>query len=242
MATFKYYQVHHPLSMHDIWGKLNYNWFKKINPYFIIVYLSQGLFRFLMKLIFNFFMRVQIESKEDLKKLKGPLIIAANHASWADVFLIATVLPFNAKIFPIRYACLNKIFYFPLTLLLVWLLGSFPVEKGVGLEKSLKHPIKILRNKGVVGIFPEGRRQRITDTELSRPKRGIAYLALKTKTKILPIKIEGQIGMRFSKFFLRKYRVKIKIGQIFSLPSQRIISPESCNKPAAYVMEKIRSL
>ena len=242
MATFKYYQVHHSLSIHDIWGKLNYNWFKKINPYFIIVYLFQGLFRFLMKLILNFFMRVQIERKEDLKKIKGPLIIAANHASWTDVFLIAAALPFNTKIFPIRYACLSKIFYFPLTLPLVWLLGSFPVEKGVGLEKSLKHSIKILKDKGVVGIFPEGRRQRITDIKFSQPKRGIAYLALKTKTKILPVKIEGQVGMKFSKFFLRKYRIRIKIGKIFSLPDQRIISPESCNKPAAYVMEKIRRL
>jgi len=215
---------------------------KKINLYLIVVYLVQGLFRFLMKLIFNFFMRVQIESKEDLKKLKGPLIIAANHASWTDVFLIAAALPFDTKIFPIRYACLSKIFYFPLTLPLVWLLGSFPIKRGVGLEKSLKHSIKILKDKGVVGIFPEGRRQRITDTELSRPKRGIAYLTLKTKTKILPVKIEGQVGMKFSKFFLRKYKIKIKIGQIFSLPNQEIINPESCNKPAVYIMRKIRSL
>jgi len=215
---------------------------KKINLYLIIVYLFQGLFRFLTKLILTFFMRVQIESKEDLKKLKRPLIIAANHASWTDVFLIAAVLPFNAKIFPIRYACLNKIFYFPLTLPLVWLLGSFPIKRGVGLEKSLKYPVRILKNKGVVGIFPEGRRQRITDIKFSRPKRGIAYLALKTKTKILPVKIEGQVGMKFSKFFLRKYKIKIKIGKVFSLPSQRIITPESCNKPAVYAMEKIRCL
>jgi 1-acyl-sn-glycerol-3-phosphate acyltransferase len=215
---------------------------RKISFYFIVIYFFQGLFRFFMKLIFNFFMRVQIETKEDLKKIKGPLIIAANHASWTDVFLIATILPFSAKIFPIRYACLNKIFYFPLTLPLVWLLGSFPIKRGVGLEKSLKYPIKILENQGVIGIFPEGRRQRTTDTELSRPKRGVAYLALKTKTKILPIKIEGQLGMKFSKFFLRKYRVKIKIGQIFSLPNQEIIRPEDYNGSAAYVMEKIRSL
>jgi len=195
-----------------------------------------------MKLIFGFFMRVQVETKENLKELKRPLIIAANHASWTDVFLIATVLPFNTKIFPIRYACLNKIFYFPPTLPLVWLLGSFPIARGIGLEKSLKHPIKILENQGVVGIFPEGRRQRITDTELSKPKRGVAYLALKTKTKILPIKIEGQIGMKFSNFLLRKYKIKIKIGQVFSLPDQKITGPEDCNEPAVYVMEKIRSL
>lgn len=195
-----------------------------------------------MKLVFNFFMQVQIESKEDLKRIKRPLIIAANHASWTDVFLIATVLPFNTKIFPIRYACLNKIFYFPLTFPLVWLLGSFPIKRGVGLEKSLKYSIKILKNKGVVGIFPEGRRQRITDTEPSKPKRGAVYLALKTKTKILPIKIEGQMGMKFSRFLLRKYKIKIKIGKVFPLPDQKTINPEDCNKPAAYVMSKIRSL
>jgi 1-acyl-sn-glycerol-3-phosphate acyltransferase len=215
---------------------------KKINLYLFIVYLFQGFFRFLMKLILTFFMRVQIESKEDLRKLKGPLIIASNHGSWTDPFLIAAVFPFSAKIFPIRYACLNKIFYFPLTFPLIWVLGSFPVKRGIGLEKSLKHSIKILKNKGVVGIFPEGRRQRIADVKLSRPKRGIAYLALKTKTKILPVKIEGQVGMKFFKFFLRKYKIKIKIGKIFSLPNQEIISPEDYNKPAAYVMEKIRRL
>ena len=57
-------------------------------------------FWILTKLLLWIFLPVEIETETDLKKLKGPLIIASNHVSAADPFLIAANFPFNAKVFP----------------------------------------------------------------------------------------------------------------------------------------------
>lgn len=198
-----------------------------------------NLFWLLCKLILTFFLHLEVKNKEDLRKLKGPLIVASNHICWADPFLIGVSFPFRAKVFPIRYACWWKYFYFPFIFPFAWVFGSFPVRKGIGLERTLKTAVKILEKKGVVGIFPEGRRQR---KGASKPKRGAAFLAMETGAKILPVKIEGNTNMSFWKCLLRRYKVKIKFGKTFRLPSKKINSIEDYNKPANFIMERIREL
>lgn len=193
-----------------------------------------------MRLIFNFFLHFKIESQENLKKLKGPLIIVSNHASWIDPFLIGAVFPRDAGVFPIRYACWYRYFYFPLFTPVVWMFGAFPIRKGLGLERVLGVPIKILEKGGVVGLFPEGKMRR--GGRLRKGRRGVAYLSYKTKTPILPIKIEGNLGMNIIGFFLRRYRVKVKIGKVFSLPPKKIEKTEDLNQPSDFIMERVRAL
>ena len=187
----------------------------------------------------NFFVGFERESKENLKELEGPLIIVSNHICWMDPFIIGASFPFRSKIFPIRYACLWKYFYFPLLFPFIWAFGSFPVRKGRGLEKALSFPLKILKKGGVVGIFPRGQKEW---KGVKKPKRGAAFLALKTGTKILPIKIEAPLKMKFLKIILRKYKIKVKIGKIFILPDQKIDPPELLNDPAEYIMKKSMEL
>jgi len=193
------------------------------------------------KLFVWFFLRLEVETEADLEKLSGPLIVASNHTCWADSFMIISVFRFNAKVFPIHYAVLKKLYYFPLSFPFLWLSGAFPVRRKVGLEESLKVPIKIIHKGGVVGIFPEGKRE--WKEGLSRPKRGVAYLAFKTGTKILPVRIIIPVkNMTFSGVLLRRYKTKIKIGKPFYLPSKEIKVIEDYNQPANYVMNRIHQL
>jgi 1-acyl-sn-glycerol-3-phosphate acyltransferase len=222
------------MSIDETWRKLSFS--------FIIACVFYALFWFPLKLIFKFFLQVKVKGQENTRDLKGPLIIVVNHASWTDPFVVATAFSFKTRVFPIRYACLWKYFYFPLLWPVFWPAGAFPVWKGKGLERALKTPLKILENNGVVGLFPEGRRQRIGDKKLSRPKRGAAFLAYKTGAKLLPVKVEGHVGMRFHKGLLRKYKIKVKIGKPFNLAIQKVSSVEDYNQPAEYIMEKIRNL
>lgn len=192
------------------------------------------------KPIFTFFFHFETEAQEDLKKLKGPLIVAANHAAWVDPALIGIAFSFLSKVFPIRYACWYKYFYTPRFLIFVWIFGSFPVKKGLELKETLKIPIKILKKGGVVGIFPEGKRRRAG--RFRKGRKGAAYLALKTRAKILPVKIEGNTNMTAGKFLFRRYKIRVKIGKAFLLPPQKINKPEDLNKPSDLIMEKIRGL
>lgn len=200
-----------------------------------------NLFWIPVKFLLWIFLRPEIETEVNLKKLKGPLIIASNHVSAADPFLIGASFTFNAKVFPIRYAILDKIYYFLPTLPLLWCLGSFPVKRKIGLDKTLKTPIKILNKGGVVGIFPHGGRE--WKIGALRPKRGVAYLALKTGVKILPIRIiipVKKIGLIGG--LLKRYKVKIRIGKPFYLPSKTINQIEDYNQPTNYVINRIRQL
>jgi len=186
---------------------------------------------------------MEVQGQKDLKRLKGPLVIACSHASWIDPFLVGVALPFRSKVFPIRYATLWKYYYFPIFLPLIWILGGFPVRKGVGLNKSLIVPLKILKKGGTVGIFPTGKRTRKWNKDFApRPKRGAAFLAIKSNVPVLPVKIEGNIGMNFKGFLMRKYRIKVKIGKMFSFPALKLQEPGELNGPANYIMDKITRL
>lgn len=190
--------------------------------------------------IFGFFFRYEVESKEDLKNLKGPLIIVSDHGSWIDPFLISTAFPFLSKIFPIHYGCWHKYFYSPRFFPWILLVGAFPIKKGLDFDQSLKTPLRILKNKGVVALFPEGRRK--LGGRPRRARRGATFLHYRTKAKILPVKIEGNFHINLKSFLLRRRHIKVKIGKTFSLPAQKIQNIEELNKPSGLIMEKIREL
>lgn len=236
MATSKSYQLRNHVSRGLVWGK----------PDFLIGVIPRFFFDILyfpLRAIFNHFFSLEIETQVDLKKIKTPIIVASNHASWIDPFVISVSFPFSSKLAPIHYATWWKYFYFPLFTPLLWLFGSFPVRPGLGLERSLKEPIKILGRKQIVGIFPTGKRTReYNENNPPRPKRGTAYLSLRTNTPILPIKIEGHVGMKFRHFLKKKYKLRVKIGQPFHLPPQDLSKPESLNEPSNYIIHKINNL
>jgi 1-acyl-sn-glycerol-3-phosphate acyltransferase len=186
---------------------------------------------------FRFFLDFEVEAEEDIENLKGPLIIASNHLCWFDAFLIGAAFPFNSKIFPIHYACWYRYYY--LFLPLTRAFGAFPIRKGVGLENALKKAIEILEKGGTIGIFPEGKRR-----HLGRPRkarRGVVFLSLKTNSPILPVLIEGILNLKISEFFLRKRRVKVKIGKKIYLSSRKEEETKLC-RLAEFVMSKIRQL
>lgn len=168
-----------------------------------------------LKPIFHFFLHLKIESEEeDLKKIKSPMLIIINHTCWIDPFLVGSVFPFLSKVFPISYAAWYR-HYYSVLLPSLFLYGCFPVQRGLGLEKTLKEGIKVLNNRGTVGIFPEGRRR-----HLGRPRRGrrgAAYLAVQTGVPILPVKIEGILGIKLLDFLLRRRKAVIKVGKLFYL-------------------------
>lgn len=237
--AIKYYQVQNFLSREVFCGKLLVIKFLKKIPVFVYRFFY-NLSWWPARMIFSFFLHFEVETKENLEKLKGPLIIVANHSCWIDPFLIGTAFPFRSQVFPIRYLCWYKHFYKLRNYLFVHLYGSFPIRKKMGLEKSLEIPLQILKDKGVVGIFPEGKR--VKRGRYPKGRRGAAFLALKTRTKILPVKIEGNRNMKPWKFFLRSYKVKIKIGKSFYLVPQKITKLEDLNQPTNFLMQKIREL
>jgi len=191
------------------------------------------------KTIFRFFLNFRVVGKENLKGLKGPLIVAFNHSSWLDPLLVNAVIPPTSKLVPVRFATWYKHYwkFLPFT----FASGSFPVKKGQGLENTLQKGLKTLRRGGVVGIAPEERRRRFGRRR--NPRRGVAFLAFKTKSPILPIYIKGCLGLNSFDLFLRKRKVELHIGEKISPPPHLSLQEDSDLKSFAhYVMERIYQL
>jgi 1-acyl-sn-glycerol-3-phosphate acyltransferase len=157
---------------------------------------TQVLIWFILWPVLNLFFKIEYAGKENLKDIRPPLIIAANHQRFYDAFLLRIGLGFYSKLLPLRFMG-TKHFSDPFLRLvkmtgiihfLYATTGVFTVEKGLGLNKNLKRAKDILKNKGVVGIFPEGTMSK--KGELLQFKRGVSALALSANTKVLPVSIK----------------------------------------------------
>ncbi len=188
----------------------------------------------------SFFFGLEIKGRENLKDLGGPLIIVYNHCSMLDPFVVMTGIPPSSKITPIHFAVWYKHFYKLYFLPFLLLSGAFPVRQGIGLENVLRPAIKILNNKGTIGIAPEGKRR-----HFGRPKkgrRGSAFLSLKTNSLLLPFYIDGTLGLKLNEFFSRRKKITLVIGKPFRLPEQKITKPEDLDAPADFIRDKIFEL
>jgi 1-acyl-sn-glycerol-3-phosphate acyltransferase len=114
----------------------------------------------------------------------GAAIVAPNHKSFWDSFFIGVCtrrhLRFMAK------TELVQARYGPLLVRL----GAFPVRRGETDADALETARTILRQGGLLALFPEGTRIRDPD-ELGHPRRGAGRLALEAGAPIVPAAIAG---------------------------------------------------
>jgi 1-acyl-sn-glycerol-3-phosphate acyltransferase len=115
---------------------------------------------------------------------KGAVIVAANHRSFLDPFVIGLLS--RRKMYFVAKAELFE------NRMLGWLLGAlgvFPVRRGSADRKMILTALEILRRGDCLMMFPEG--TRTTGPRLGRPLRGIGKLAQKSGAAVVPVTIAG---------------------------------------------------
>lgn len=116
----------------------------------------------------------------------SPVILAANHLSFIDSILLPLKVPR-----PVSF--LGKVEYFDSwrTRWFVSATGVVPVHRvgGDGSRASLETGVRILREGGVLGVYPEGTRS--PDGRLYRGKTGPVRIALTAGVPIVPCAIAG---------------------------------------------------
>ena len=122
--------------------------------------------------------RLEVRGEEHVPPA-GPLVIAGNHDSMLDPFVLAAAIPR-----PIRYLAKAELWRVPL---LPWWLRSVEairVERGRSDADAIGWAIAALDAGEVVGIFPQGG----VDRE-GLWLRGAARLALATGAPLLPVRL-----------------------------------------------------
>jgi 1-acyl-sn-glycerol-3-phosphate acyltransferase len=112
----------------------------------------------------------------------GPVVIAANHTGVIDGPLMAIYAPR-----PVHALTKIEMFTGFLGRFLTWA-GQIPLDRMHTDPQAVRLAVHVLREGGVVGIFPEGARGA---GELELFHRGAAYLAMTTGAPIVPLMMFG---------------------------------------------------
>lgn len=116
---------------------------------------------------------------------KDGLIIASNHQSYIDPFVIS--VPIKR---PLRYLAWSVAMGWPVVGPALKVLGAWPLQVEGSDPAAIRRSLQWLRAGGAVMIFPEGGRGK-PDGSMVRFKAGAVRIALEAKVPILPITIHG---------------------------------------------------
>ncbi len=149
-------------------------------PHTIGVNFIENLNEFLCK----FWWRLQRDGRAGVPHTE-PVIVTSNHISSVDPLLLSAAAPYRLICFMIaaEYAA------WPGMRFIVWLAQCIPVKRGTRQTSATKEAIRYLRNGKAVGIFIEG--GIVPPGETARPKDGVAMLALRTGSRVIPAYISG---------------------------------------------------
>ena len=145
-------------------------------------------------------------------RLRGGLIVAANHRSFLDPFAIGGALPWRR---PMNYVAKVELFERRWQGWILSRLGAFPIRRGESDEESVETARLVVERGGTVCIFPEG--TRIRSGALGTPKRGVGRLALQTGAPVIPAAVLGTEHVRRG-WRIRPRKVKVRLGRAMTFP------------------------
>jgi glycerol-3-phosphate dehydrogenase (NAD(P)+) len=172
--------------------------------------------RVMLQPILHLYFRLRRVGLEHVPR-RGPVIFAANHRSFLDPFVIATLMRR-----PVYYVAKKELFLHPVGGWLLSRLGAFPIDRGAGDQQAMDTARQILARGDCVVIFPEGTRTR--PGPLGHAHRGVGRLALQTGAPVVPVAVLGTEAVRRG-WWIRPHRVSVRCGRPLRYPQSENPSP-----------------
>ena len=147
--------------------------------------------------------RMQVTFEEELPQDRG-FILACNHLSDMDPVVLALACPR-----PVRYMAKSELFHIPVLGFLIRHLGAFPVGRGKGDTAAIDTAVQIVREGGILGIFPEGGRTK--DGKFHKIKSGAVVVASQTQADMVPSCIIYE-----KRRWFRRRLVRVKFGRVIA--------------------------
>ena len=152
---------------------------------------------FLIRPFYYLFFRIKFHGKENIPQDGRPFIICANHISAHDIVFLALMTKKNH----INFVAKEEIVKNPIIRFFALSIGVIPIKRGKADLAALRKSVDVLKNGGILGIFPQGTRYRGEKCEVSQFKSGVGMISYRGKADILPVYINAK-GNRV-KFFRR---------------------------------------
>ena len=203
--------------------------------------IRENFLRFVLRPTMGLYTRRRSTGKDALARIKGPVILVANHASHIDTPVILAALP---RRFRKRTAVAAAADYFYrnrfVAALVSLIFNTVPLDRdGGGLGKqATEHVDKLLDQGWNLLLYPEGTRSR--SGGLGRVKRGAAVLAERHKLPVVPIRVSGTSEVmppgRFwpkrlhGRIMSKRHKVEVCFGE-----------PIKPSKDSAAVIDRVQS-
>jgi 1-acyl-sn-glycerol-3-phosphate acyltransferase len=159
----------------------------------------------ILHVIFSLYFRWKVYNRERVPRT-GPVILAANHASFMDPPLVGTALPRG-----IHYLARESLFRFPILgpILRYW--DAVPVDRESG-AAGLRIILERLLSGAAIILFPEGTRS--FDGNLLPARSGIGLAVIKSDAPVVPVRIFGSHCAYGRRHWLpRPRKVIVKFGK-----------------------------
>ncbi|AET66824.1 1-acyl-sn-glycerol-3-phosphate acyltransferase [Desulfosporosinus orientis DSM 765] len=156
----------------------------------------------------------------------GPVILAINHVSIWDPVVAGCSVPRK-----VSFMAKEELFSLPLLGRLFTKLGAFPVKRGHGDMNAIRQSLAILKEGGVLGLFPEGTRSKSGEIQKGLP--GMVLLMEKSQASVVPVKVRGTKRM-FTKGW---GKITVAIGK--PLTAQMLKAPEGVENRREWIANRI---
>lgn len=186
--------------------------------------------RVICRFIFFFFIRVKVYGAEKVPQ-SGGLVVAANHESMLDMFMIGYRLPRYLK-----WMAKEEIFKNKLLGKIFTACGAYPVKRNSRDLSAARTTFELLEKGEAVGIFPQGTRSRGNGRN-NKAKHGVSKFAIEAGVPVQPVAIWGKIRL-FGKVY-------VKFGDPVVLPQPaegEKYTKEDYTKMAQEILDGIYSL
>jgi 1-acyl-sn-glycerol-3-phosphate acyltransferase len=166
-------------------------------------------FRFLISLLASLFLRRQVLSKGNMPQHTG-CIVVANHLNLLDSPILGVSL--GRRVY---FMAKEDLFHSRIIGWMAKQFGAFSVAKGRLNRRAGRTALQLLANGQALIIYPEGKRS--DDGKLGQAYSGAALLAVKSGAPIVPVGISGTRQLIGKKWFLKRPKITLNIGQPFTL-------------------------
>lgn len=188
----------------------------------------------IIRWIFNFVTYTLIGMKvcgEEHIPEKGPFILVCNHASYFDPPLVGTAVRRRL----IHFMAKEELFRNPFMNWFLRYVNTFPVRRGRIDKQSIIESFRVLRNGGVLGIFPEGTRKQ--QGLLGKFHDGFAAIAVKAGVPVLPAAVVN------SRYLPKKTGpVKVVFGEVMMPPGGKGADKETIRQFSEEVRDTILAM
>jgi 1-acyl-sn-glycerol-3-phosphate acyltransferase len=191
---------------------------------------------FLITLIRPFACRLQVEGRENVPATGG-VVIASNHPGGIDIFVLGYASPRQ-----IYYMAKQELYEItPVLSFLLLEIGAFPVRRGQQDMRALATSVRLLRQGKMLGMFPEGTRDR--DQGLTQGRNGAVRIAMQANAPVVPVALIGLSTLNRHWYNpLRRPHVTVRFGEPIYFSKDEAITSEMLQERTDKVMTAIAEM